>query len=88
MYEHPGKLCNFKYECEGQVLKYLRVHPEILKFLTWSGRVSFVVILNFVKKKIYIKIKIQSGQTIREYIGVASCAWMRRKTDSLGAIRD
>ena len=31
VYEHPGKLYNIKYECEGQVTKYLHVHPEFLK---------------------------------------------------------
>ena len=31
VYEHPGKLYNIEYECEGHVIKYLHVHPEFLK---------------------------------------------------------
>ena len=31
VYERPGKLYDIEYECEGQVTKYLRVHPEFLK---------------------------------------------------------
>ena len=30
-YERPGKLYKIEYECEGQVVKYLCVHPEFLK---------------------------------------------------------
>ena len=30
VYERPGNLFDIEYECEGQVLKYLRVHPEFL----------------------------------------------------------
>ena len=31
VYERPVKLYNVEYECEGQVVKYLHVHPEFLK---------------------------------------------------------
>ena len=31
VYERPGKLYNIEYECDGKVMKYLRVHPEFLK---------------------------------------------------------
>ena len=30
VYERSGKLYNIEYECKGQVVKYLRLHPEFL----------------------------------------------------------
>ena len=40
VYERPGKLFDFEHECEGQVLKYLRVNPEFLKFVCGANCVS------------------------------------------------
>ena len=37
VYERPGKLFDIEYECKGQVLKYLRVHPEFLKL--YAGQI-------------------------------------------------
>ena len=37
VYERPGILFDIKYECEGQVFKYLRVHPEFLKL--YAGQI-------------------------------------------------
>ena len=32
VYERPGKLYNKDHECDVQVLRYMRVHPEFLNF--------------------------------------------------------